>query len=726
MAVNFCFHCDSTQTPEQYIDCKQQYQYYGTPPGQGLNPYANQAQTEFNYGVLGGEIQFPSGYHPSEYPTYGNAMRSFQIQCNTTGVDNPAGNFFCDAQDFNAPPCGEDPQTDIAYLIDPKNPEAGLQCISGTPTNDFFSNGLYFGDQDGWTVDMWNSIQWYYYKMARMRIEALYNADPGINFDDIWPAFYWLYDSAVGKQNVDQLISSYEKKGKPLPQALVDALKTNYNPVAQTYYCILNQNDFSTVYAQADCPAPASTNKPCWFGAPGDFGTCWYLPPNIAYTDAQLAAGMQYFKKLPIFASDFTKSKLYGNPFWSKDQYLKALEAVLKIEVDGSNFLQAWAQAFVDQGLLQGGGTATGYLGGDQGPGESNWTDDPDYQGNLPKLAYYAEGQEPWHKSTVESNNTFQYKNPCLSKPFLEKIIPIVGGMVAGGFGGMFVPGNMSKAIAAGTFGGATYVYLQGVVGIDAIYDVNHIDEYKKTLASYILSIGLPATLWEFAFEEHIIPKELETNAGNLLGLSAAAIAGYFLLEPFLAPQLGLSGSIFEWIGAPIAFLDSAITYLANGCDAHEYHSSILCTCDQANDKKALAEALAGPIYGCTDEQLTLRTQCLNDAFLANSWGPNPTSVGECNIQTGFMTDPTDCLSAGEWAYGRWQTLFTHEPAMAALATQKWNDCKHCVQIDNPSFMPPRDVDKPCSKYGPHFRMINGQCMDMTKPPGQQEAPNSN
>lgn len=719
MAVNYCWGCTSSQTPEEYIDCKQQYQFFGT--ADKGNPYPNQAQTEFNYGVLGGEIEVPSGYQPSDYPTYGNAMRSFQIQCNTSGVDNPAGNFFCDSKDFNAPPCANSGDIMItAYLIDPKNPEAGLQCINGTP----FSSE--FDDNTGWTIDMWNSIQWYHYKICRMRIELLYNGDPAISFDDIWPAFYWLYNSPIGKQNVDALISSYEKKGKPLPETLIYALKNNFQTSYQTYYCLLNQNDFSTIYAQSSKIPGVSTTGPCWFGAPGDLGNVWYIPPNINMTDAQLAVGMQYFKKLPIMQSDFSNSKLYGNPFWTKKEYEQALESVLKIAVDGSNFLQEWAQAFVDQGLLQGGGTATGYLGGDQGPGESNWTDDPDYQGNLPKLAYYGVGQEPWHKSTVESNSTFNYNNPCLSKPFLEEILPIIGGMIAGGFGGLFVPGNTSKALAAATLGGATYVYLQGVVGIDAINNFNHIDEYKKKIASEILSVGLPATLWEFAFEEHLVPKGLETDAGNIMGLAAAGIAGYFLLEPFLAPQLGTAGSIFEWIGAPIAFLDSAITYLANGCDSHEYHSHILCTCDQANDKKALAQALAGPVYGCTGAQLSLRTQCLNEAFLANSWGTNPTSVGECDLATGFMTDPTDCLSAGEWAYGRWQDLFSQEPVMAALATQKWNDCKHCVQIDNPSFMPPRDVDKPCSKYGPHFRMINGQCMDMTKPPGQQEAPNSN
>lgn len=717
---NHCPQCTGQQGAA-WVDCRQSEQYYINA---GEGPYPNPTQTIANYNqfmggfdptsnLTHGETKTIGGKNPDPTMTIGELMRDFQVGCNT-GPYDPSTAFYCDSPAVDQLSCPL--QRD--WMLSARNPYDGPQCTY------LYGAGAWSVEpaiENNMMLDWYNSYQWYFYKMCALRIIALCGEQ---HYDDVWPAFYYFYDTQLGKEAIDGLIAAKEKAGTPLPQACIDALKTNYDPVVQQRYCLLNEGDFSTV--TWDFVYDAS-NKPC----PSQGSAIW-LPPNAQNgTDDFIAIYTGFFLKKTVMNTNWERG-LWGNPLWNHNEKAEALTKVLTqgSGVDQTNFLQKWAQSYADQGLIKAGigESAVDYLYPQQHAGEISWVTDPAYVGNLPHLASYQIGNEPWHKVTTDPK-AYGYHNPCLDKPFLDEIMPIAVGGLAGGFGAMFVPGNKAKIITAGTLGYAGYTFTQGVLGYAAVVDWNDIDAYNKDNAALALSLGLPAAVYEMLWETSLLPNSILAQPSyQYIGVGASITAGYFLLNPILKPALEITGGIATWIQAPLAYIEEGLTMLFNGCASHMIVSNVTCMCEGANNKPALAEALVGPIYGCTDQQYTLRKECLHKAMTTGLWGSDPYAIGTCD-SNGHMNDPTDCLSAGEWAYQRFPentsiNPFSDKDAIIKQAALKWAEVSYCVDETNPSFLPPRDIDKPCAQYGPHFRMINGTCLDQTMPIGQQDPEN--
>jgi len=679
---NHCPQCEG-ETGAAFVDCEQSAHYY-IDAGKGPGPNPDQTIANYNAMMGGFDPTSNQGVNPGEL------LRNFQVSCNTGSYD-PTTGLFCESGNENLPQC---PATD-RWLINPLYPEAGPVCSSS------------FGNN--WRIDWWNAYAWYFYKTCVLRIEALCAPAP---YDKVWPAFYWFYNTQVGKENVDQLISDMAKAGTPLSDTCQATLKQNYTPEVQAIYCLLNENNLSTVTWDFSYDP---TNTSCE-------GVYSWIPPNKHGSDEFIALYTGYFTKKTVFDTNWEKG-LWGNPFWNHDQKAEALSLVLKNPATQESFLQQWAQSYADSGLIKAGvgESATDYLYPQQHSGEASWVTDPNYVGNLPKLATYAVGNEPWHQSTVDPK-AYGYQNPCLDKPFLDSIMPVLVGGLAGGFSASFLPGETTKIFAAATMGAAGYEFTEGVIGYEALVDWNNQDKDKKDTAAKILSVGLPVTGFEMLWENNWLPSKITASANNkYIGLGLAAVGGYVLLEPILKPALDVSGTVGQWLQAPFAYIEQGLTVLFNGCVSHEVVTTVECTCEEANNKPDLAKALVGPIYGTTEKQYDMRLECMKNAMTTGLWGTDPYAVGSCD-STGHMSDPTNCLSAGEWAYQRFLVL--GDEGIAQIGQAKWEEVSHCVAADNPSFLPPRDVDKPCLQHGPYFRLVNGICVDQQKPLGQQNITN--
>lgn len=683
-------HCPSChgKTGADWIDCQHSSHYY-VNAGDG----AQQAIAEYNY-FLDGAPEKNWGHDA------GRAMYDFQVKCNT-GLVDPTSGLICESSIQNAPSC----PVANSYLIDPEHPEKGYDCH-------YVTTGFMDATQ-------YNVFAYWFYKLTKKRIEALCGAE---NFDEVWPFFYKFTTSTKGKESVEGLIAKHLQDGKPLSAACIAALRNNFTDEVQQLYGLLNENDNSTVpWGFWYNPSDRSCNGPY----------SW-IPPSQKISSVTPFDGIIvnnwdpedptlinfFFKKKTLTQTNWEKG-FWGNPFWDRNQKLQMLYQIFdqgKQGLDLTNFLDEWAKAYLDEGLIpvNPGQSAGDYLYPQQHAGEISWIDDPNYSGNLPRLAQYANGSEPWHIVTTDSKQ-YGYHNPCLDKPFLDRILPFAIGGVAGGMGSMFFPGDTAKVIAAGTLGASGYYLTQGTLGWTAVTNWNDIDSDQKWKASMIFSLGMPAAVVESLTSIQL----LKLNEGErVIAVAASVVGGYFILFPIVNPILQVGGTITRILQAPFAFIEAGLTWLFDGCASHEIFTNVTCLCEDANQKPLLAQALVRDIYGTTGKQQEMRMTCMREAMTSNDWGSDPIAIGTCD-GNGHMNDPTDCLSAGEWAYGRWPS------SIAQQAQQKWNQIKHCVEETNPSFLPPRDVDKQCLSYGPRYRLDDGSkiCMDFSRPPGLQGVP---
>lgn len=691
-------HCPSCQgkTGSDYVNCLHSSHFY-VNAGDG----AQQAVAEYNY-FLDGAPERNWGVD------VGKQMWKIQSECNTTAYD-PTLQLICESGVENAPSC----PIANSYLIDPTQPEKGYDC--------------YYQTAGKVHADQYNTYAYWFYKTCHRRIELLCGPE---NFDEIWPFFYKFTTSTKGKESVEALIGKHLDSGKPLSPECVAALRNNYTDEVQTLYGLLNENDWDTVpwgwtYNPADrsCDGPYSWIPPSQLIPPqGLVGGITIGNTNPTYYQQwdpnDSTAWMSFFRKKTLAATDWSKGFL-GNPLWNRAQKLGAMQSIFDQGtpgIDETNFLDEWAKAYLEEGLIPvtPGESATDYLYPKQHAGEISWITDPEYTGNLPRLAQYAVGNEPWHIVTTDPKS-YGYHDPCLDKPILDEILPFAIGGIAGGMGATFFPGDTAKVVAAGTLGASGYYLTQGTLGWSAVVNWNDIDADKKRRASVIFSVGMPIAIVESLASTDILKITQNERAA---AVAAAAAGGYFLLLPIVDPILQVGGTVTRYLQAPFAFIEAGLTWLFDGCAAHTVFTNVTCLCEEANQKPLLAQALVRDIYGTTGKQQEMRMTCMREAMTSNSWGSDPIAIGTCDSK-GHMSDPTDCLSAGEWAYNRWPS------SIAGQAQPKWDQIKHCVEETNPSFLPPRDIDKACLEYGPRFRFdgATNQCRDFSKPPGLQGVP---
>lgn len=517
--------------------------------------------------------------------------------------------------------------------------------------------------------------------------------------DDIWPEFYHMYNTPNGKLQVEAKLSKLAKEGKSVPPKCLAAIQTNYIPEVNAMYGILNIPDMSS----------AGTNATIGYAAPDSSSEqFWSLNHAADPTD------LSHYMNKSIWATPYS-TNFWGNPFWTTDERNLAFSKAIGHDfATGQDFYTEWAQAYVDQGWDVSGKVAGSYWDPDQHPGEVNPYNDPVFSGNLPFKVSYQVGTEPWHRITI-SSDSYGYANPCLNKPWLDSVMPYVGGLVAGGFGGIFVPGTYARVIAAITGGVAGYSIVSNIFGYEATVAWFGGDMTGTDTGADVLSVGIPCTLWQLIYDLNLASSEMQKPLIHFGGFLAAGAIGYTLIAPSLRIGLDVGGGAFILLSAPIAFLEEGITMLFNGCQKHRDYSDLVCDCEQANTKPLLAAALVQDIYGCTGNQAKLRLEAMHAAMTTGNWGTDPNDIGECD-GNGHMSTPIACLSAGEFAYQEFR------PEISQQAWGYWNDISHVVDIQNRSFLPPVDADKDCiTKYGQFFRNDGtGNCMDYRAPVGKQ------
>lgn len=568
---------------------------------------------------------------------------------------------------------------------------------------------------------------------------------------DMWPEFYHFYNNSYGRQDVDLFAKKYADQGSPLPQAALDALHQNFSPNIQRAYGLLNEYDFSQAipgniippqYGGASAidqssPSPNLTIQGWQLGYFGYFNND---------TDAKnwlVTQFKTYYLKKTIDESDYGHAlSQYGSPFWTQaqrqDAYRRALGSVYpknaKDITNGQDWIDIWAQAYADSGIVEGGQSADQYEDPADLPGMDNpYDSDPNFSGKLPYKPDEMFSSDRIVRETVDTT-LHGYKNECDSKSLVEEILPVGCGVVVAGVSSMIIPGQLAKVVAAGVGGVSAYSVVSSVYGAQAMkwWGTTARNDGEK-LAAKLIAFGIPAAFALGLVELGYIPAAFDTAAKKGLFIASAGGISYVLLEKPLEDSLVLGGNAAEIMLSPISWVDSVVHSIFDGCDKHIGNSNLQCYCENANSKPLLSEALVEDLYGCTEKQSALRLECMHAATTNGDWGADPVHMGTCDPTNGWMDTPTACISAGEFAYQIW------DKSMDPKAQNMWDQVKHCVNANNPSFLPPTPADAMCSKYGlyarqggvtlpgglgdrwPGYGAVQGKCYDFRAPVGQQE-----
>jgi hypothetical protein len=550
------------------------------------------------------------------------------------------------------------------YMVDPGAPQKGIQCL---PSDQGYLTSLEF-----------DQAQYAFHLATMGRISDL--CTPQLA-DTVWPHFYHMYDTTNGCCQVEAYIS---KNAEVIPPACAAALRQNNTDEIQKLYGVLNGYDFN-LYNGTGGASPLN-----WTGGIGD-QTYW--------TFDQLKAN---FGRQTIQNTVWGFN--YGDPTWNHAQRQKMYREVIGDSyIDGGNgqaFIDQWAQAYVDQGIVSGGRSADDYFDPSVHAGAYNWSTDPKYEGYLPYAPPWSVGGDIWHRSTVDKND-HEYVDACYQPDVIAEIVPYVGAIIAGGFAGVIVPGQMARVLGAGTVATAAYFEVTGAYGFGALggWDPTIATPYSK--AAIILSMGAPATIWVSLNEIGLIPQRFDTQLVLMGGTVAAAGFGYVLLFPILEPLLQFSGQTLAVLTAPIAAVSAFVQWITSGCAKgwNPFKSPVDCRCADANNKPDMSEALVGVAFGTTEQQYDLRLDCMHKATTTGSWGTDPYDIGACDPSSGWMSTPAACVSAGEWAYQKWPT------EIDSICKPMWNEVSHCVDATNPSMLPAQDVDKICAtQFGEYAR----------------------
>jgi len=587
-----------------------------------------------------------------------------------------------------------------AWLWDFTQLENGPQCKWWYDKTD--AGALTTTDDVAYSIVMMHQATW-------LRILDLCNGDATLA-EEVWPEFYHLYSTKYGSDQVEAFINAHPG----MPAALMSAIRNNDDPEVQSLYGMLNGYD--------------------WVGSVGKYENFIKGSKFVAGWRDLFEAGYdlkKQYRRLPIFKTDFAKGK-FGNPFWTpkewQDNYRRAIgSAAGDGTIDnGKDFVDQWAQAYVNLGLVGPGKSADDYFDPNQHVGETNYTNNPYFQGNLPKkLPLDDLGEEYIHRETKDPTG-HGYHTACGTEDITERFLPLLGGVVGGGVAAMIFPGQIAKVAAFGVGSFACYEVISSVYGQQALarWDTTLRNDGEKN-AAVAISTGLPLCAVMSLSEMGWLPNAF-ASTGAQAGLVAASIGiGYFLLEKPLEDALIAGGDAAEIVLSPVSVATGIIHWMFDGCAAQQVHFDLKCYCQDSNDKPALAAAIIDDLYGATGNQAILRTECMQAAMTQGSWGTDPYYMGSCD-GNGWMSTPAACVSAGEFVYKIW------DPSIRDIVAPMRDEIKHCWQIDNPSFLEPQDEtsgnnDGPCvQKYGRYARVasgtgnrpgIPGACYDYRAPP---------
>lgn len=529
----------------------------------------------------------------------------------------------------------------------------------------------------------WQMTKWQFNFSIMLSFQATYmrinNLWPG-HVDDVWPYFYYMYNTLYGQLLVDSFIES------GIPQPLADALRQNYTDDSQRKYGLLNMPNIlaNSVFAYATW-----RNDLQWIVNPADFN------------DSLMSS--VFMKTI----AETTAMNRVGHPLWTVEERKKAYDILLSPVPRDDPVMKPYWDFYLKMGWIMPGDpnkppSSTNPPVPVQDPsysaGKPNPQVWPGYLGNLP----YAPKPKLQHQHLGGSDKDPDAKQVCVPhKGPLEKLIPTAGAVIGAGVGLVFMPGKWSKVSAAVTLGGFGFYYLANAYGWDAFLAVYYDKDTSSKTAATFLSVGGPVTGVTLLYDLELIPVNLDP--GEIWMIIAAGAFGYVTLEPALGKILPATNSVSAVLTAPLAFLERVIGAFTDGCVEAKLSGD--CLCQDANMKSKLAATIAGDIYGTTKDQLVARTACLRNQMLLGDWGTDPEQIGFCDPSSNDQSNPMACRDAEEW------TDFNVDSS-DKLMSGMYLLIKPCLDPNTPNFMPPRPEDAVCSGYGQHYRLINGKCID--------------
>lgn len=533
------------------------------------------------------------------------------------------------------------------------------------------------------TLYQWNICIITAYQACLQRLYDLYGdwhpSTPGF---EVWPYFYYMYNTTFGQIIIDDFI----ERENP-PQGLVDALKANYTDDIQRKYAFLNEPDMSSVIT-------------FWQSANWLWDWKYFVNPQDAFQ------AMKDIVQMRTIAQTAGYNRV-GNPFWTVDERRKAYDLLMSAVPRDDKVMQGYWAYYIKAGWFKdpdptkppsSTNPPTPVQDPSYSAGKPNPQVWPGYLGNLP----YAPEPKLKHQKIGTGDTDPNAKQVCVPhKGPLEKLIPTAGAVIGAGLGLAFMPGKWSKISAAVTLGGFGFYYLANAYGWDAFLAAYYGETTSSKTAAIFLSVGAPVTGTAMLYDLELVPTKLDP--GELWAVIIAGAIGYATLEPILGKLLPATSEVSAILTAPLSWLERVIGAFTDGCvEALEAGG---CLCQDANIKSKLAASIAGEVYGATQDQLVARTACLRNQMLLGDWGTNPEQIGFCDPGNNNQSNPMACRDAGEW------TDFNVLPA-DQLMTGMYQLIQPCLDPTTPNFMPPRDVDVECAGYGPHYRLINGRCID--------------
>lgn len=621
--------------------------------------------------------------------------------------------------------CNECGPMNYPYFWNTSNLSLQSHCISDAESNQQtygnLGNEFWRTDELVFSMFMQHQTTWWRIQDLCAGVKVKNDAGATVPLEDLlWPEFYHFYNMDIGKCQVDAFLAKYPET----PDAAQTALKNNFTDEVQALYGLLNGYDWAA--SRLSINAQNTSGK-----YPEEMGTMasalfilqyadWPIDGpggNIFWQDQRGATGIDVkegiksaYRRLPLEATDFV-SGFFGNPFWTADEWQQAFRLALGVDCGGAgvasnsqlsspaDWFDVWAQNYINAGLAAGGNSADHYFDPKLHAGEVNPYSDPDYSGNLPYQIPVEDVQGNMiHRVTIDPT-AHGYDNKCDSKDITEKYLPVLGGVLLGGVTSMIVPGEFAKVGAFGLGAYTGYEVISSVYGRTTLWWEGTIyqNEGEKN-AALAISVGFAPLCIAGMFELGFVPAQLSTGASKISFLGMVGAMGYYILYPGVSTILVDGGDFLEMLLAPVSAVTGVIHWIDDGCSGHQMHWNTVCKCEQSNAKPLMTDALLQDLNGVTGKQLQLRTECMEAALTTGVWGTDPYFMGDCS-SNGWMSTPTACLSAGEWAYDLWPQ------ELESLARPMKNQILPCLDPENPSMLPPTEADAPCAKYGKYARM---------------------
>ena len=647
----------------------------------------------------------PNGFDPQPL------IFQFLQTCDTSTVYNRS--LPCQtAPDAKFRNCGECGISNQPYLWTPGNLEKGPTCDD---------DGEFMTDELAYNIFYMHLVTWYRIQDLCQGVKVKDDTGATVGLEDVlWPEFYHFYNNAWGKCQVDAFLLKYPTT----PAGAIAALKANYTDEVQSLYGLLNGYDFENAYynwrfgetGNEYMGSRSAYNLMVRSQAVGKSGLLW---ETNAYKNYGTSSGTLneavsilklIYRRIPVGSTDYRKG-WYGNPLWDQNQWQEAFRKALgkdcegkeiggvDVPTTGADWIDIWAQAYVNMGLVGGGQSADNYFNPGLSAGMKNPYNDPGYTGNLPQLIDIGLlGPNMITRSTTDPT-AHGYKSTCDSKSLTQKWIPIITAVVFGGVTSMVIPGQFSKVGAFGVGAYSGYEIFDYSFGQSASWYADTMFANRgDQRAALALSAGLPGLALTGLGELGLLPDALDSFPKKAIVVVAASGAGYYLLFDTIADGLASGSDLAEVLLAPVQAASNIIHWISSGCSDHEVHLHTVCKCEESNSKPLMTAALLEDLYGVTGEQLRMRTEAMEAALTTGVWGTDPYFMGDCNSD-GWMSTPTACLSAGQWAYN----IIPLELQNTAEAMR--NQFLPAVDPNNPSFLPPTSADtEAVEKYGVHAR----------------------